>query len=140
MTRAGSSQRARSFVTVRNHGYSSAARGAVPRKCRRCRPAEPLSKGFSTRRFGARPKRSRLRLGLPGKARRHDAADVFEAGEHDGALARTGRRAPELDLKRPEQSLEFPQREVPQLAQVMLFVIRFLLFVARPRRSGPFLR
>jgi hypothetical protein len=24
--------------------------------------------------------------------------------------------------------------------QVMIFVIRFLLFVARPRRSGPFLR
>ena len=40
MTRAGSSPRARSFVTARNHGCSSAARGAVPRKCRRCRPAD----------------------------------------------------------------------------------------------------
>src|SRR5215813_14164922 len=75
-------KRARSFVTVRNHGYSSAARGAVLRKCRRCRPAEPLRKGFSTRRFGARPKRSRSRFRLPGEARRHGAADAFEAGEH----------------------------------------------------------
>ena len=100
----------------------------------------PSQEGFSTRRLGARPKRSRSRFRLPGEARRHGAANAFEAGEHDAALARTGRGAPKLDLKRPEQSLEFPQREVPQLAQVMLFVIRFLLFVARPRRSGPFLR
>src|SRR5215471_16203603 len=44
MTRAGSSPRARSSVTARNHGCSSAGRGAVPRKCRRYRPAEPLRK------------------------------------------------------------------------------------------------
>ena len=46
----------------------------------------------------------------------------------------------ELDLKRPEQSLEFCQREVPQLATGDDLRHPFLLFVARPRRSGPFLR
>src|SRR5215831_8620620 len=76
----------------------------------------PSQEGFSTRRLGARPKRSRSRFRLPGEARRHGAANAFEAGEHDAALARTGRGAPKLDLKRPEQSLEFRQREVPQLA------------------------
>src|SRR6516165_6144482 len=60
--------------------------------------------------------RSRSRLRLLGEARRHGTADVFEAGEPDAALARTGRGAPELDLKRPEQSLKLSQREVPQLA------------------------
>jgi hypothetical protein len=43
---------------------------------------------------------------MPVEARRHDAADAVEAGKHDGALARTGRGAPELDLKCPEQSLK----------------------------------
>src|SRR6516162_11447752 len=71
---------------------------------------------FSIRRIGARPERSRSRLRLPGEPRRHGTADAFEAGEHIGALARTGRGAPELDLKRPEQSLKLSQREVPQLA------------------------
>jgi hypothetical protein len=65
---------------------------------------------------GFRLKRPRLRLGLPVEARRNGAADTFEAGEHNEALARTGRAAPELDLKGPEQSLEFRQREVSQLA------------------------
>lgn len=50
--------------------------------------------------------RSRLRLRLTGQARRYGAADTVEAGEHNGALARTRRGAPKLDLKRPEQSLE----------------------------------
>jgi hypothetical protein len=41
--------------------------------------------------------------------------DVFEAGEHDAGLGRTGRGVPELDLKRPEQP-RVPPEEVPQLA------------------------
>ena len=41
--------------------------------------------------------RSRSRLRLLGEARRDGAADVFEAGEPDAALARTGRGAPELE-------------------------------------------
>jgi hypothetical protein len=47
---------------------------------------------------------------------RHGAADAFKACQHNGALRRTGRGAPELDLKRPEQSLKLVQRVVPQLA------------------------
>jgi D-isomer specific 2-hydroxyacid dehydrogenase, NAD binding domain len=47
--------------------------------------------------------------------RRHSAADAFKAGQH-GALRRTGHGAPELDLKRPEQSLKLVQRAIPQLA------------------------
>src|SRR4051794_25649890 len=57
---------------------------------------------------------SRLRLAV--EARRNDVSDTLEAGEHNRALARTGRGAPELDLKRPEQSLKLRQRAVPQLA------------------------
>src|SRR5262249_14315412 len=60
--------------------------------------------------------RSRSRLRLPGEARGAGAADTFKASEHIGALARVRPGAPELDLKRPEQSLELRQREVPQLA------------------------
>jgi hypothetical protein len=66
--------------------------------------------------FQRRLNRPRLRLWLPGEARRHGAADAFEAGEHNGALARTGRGSSKLDLKRPEQSLKLRQREVSQLA------------------------
>jgi hypothetical protein len=79
------------------------------------------------------------RLQLPVEARRHGAADAVEAGEHDEALARTGRGAPEFDLTRPEPSLKLRQRVVPQLAAGDDLHHRFLLFVARPRRSGPFL-
>jgi len=53
---------------------------------------------------------------MPVEACRHRAADAFEAGEHNSALARTGRGAPELDLKRPDQSFKLRQRVVPQLA------------------------
>src|SRR5260370_20248444 len=60
--------------------------------------------------FGSRLKRPRSRrrprLGLAAEARRHGAADAFKAGQHDSAPWRTGRGAPELDLKRPEQSLK----------------------------------
>jgi hypothetical protein len=52
------------------------------------------------------------------------------------ALARTGRG----DLKCPEQSLKLRQCVVPQLAAGDDLRHRFLLFVARPRRSRPFLR
>jgi hypothetical protein len=76
---------------------------------------------------------------MPVEARRHDAADAVEAGEHDAALARTGRGASELDLKGPEQSLKLRQRAVPQLATGDDLRRRFLLVFARPRRSGPFL-
>ena len=45
--------------------------------------------------------RRRPRFRLPAEAcRRHGAADAFKAGQHDRALRRTGRGAPELDLKR----------------------------------------
>src|SRR5262249_45623336 len=71
---------------------------------------------LGTRRLGAKPKRSRSRLRLPGEARRDRAADAFKAGDDIGALVRPGRGAPELDLKRPEQSLKLSQREIPQLA------------------------
>src|SRR5262249_19126073 len=94
-------------------------------------------------RTSCRPKsgeRPRSRLRLPGKACGHGEADVFEAGEHNAALGRTGAGAPEFDLKGPEQSLELRQREVPQLAAGDDLRHPFLLFVARPRRSGPFLR
>jgi len=60
--------------------------------------------------------------------RRHGAADAFEAGEQSPALGRTGRGAPEIDLKCPELS----QREVPQLAAGVDLRHPFLLFVARP--------
>ena len=41
------------------------------------------------------------------------AGYAFKAGKHDGALRRSGRGAPELNLKRPEQSLKLVQRAVP---------------------------
>jgi hypothetical protein len=64
------------------------------------------------RRFGGgfrrRLKRPRSRLRLPVEARRHGAADSFEAGERDESLARTGCGAPELDLKGPETEPRAP--------------------------------
>src|SRR5262249_37497361 len=63
-----------------------------------------------------RPKRPCSRLRLPGEACRHRAADAFETGEHNSALARTGRGAPELDLKRPGQSLKLRPRVGTPLA------------------------
>jgi hypothetical protein len=59
-----------------------------------------------------RSRRRRL-LWLPGEACRHCAADALKAGQYNGALRRTGCGAPELDLKRPEQSLKLVQRAVP---------------------------
>jgi hypothetical protein len=80
------------------------------------------------------------RLRMPTGTRRYGAADALEAGKHDATLARTGRGAPELHLKGPEQSLKLCQRKVPQLAAGDDLRHRFLLVFARPRRSGPFLR
>jgi hypothetical protein len=60
----------------------------------------------SGRSFTRALSRSRLRLRLAVRARRYSAADIVEAGQHNGALARTRRGAPKLDLKRPEQSSE----------------------------------
>ena len=102
---------------------------------------ETRLKGAAERRgFRRGVRRPRSWRRLPDEANRHCPADAFEAGEHNSALAPTGRGPSELDLKRPEQSLELRQSEVRRSLQVMIFVIRFLLFVARPRRSGPFLR
>jgi hypothetical protein len=54
----------------------------------------------------------------------------------DAALARL---RDGVDYHRGEASSSASVRYCSSL-QVMIFVIRFLLFVARPRRSGPFLR
>jgi len=45
-----------------------------------------------------------------------------------------------FDLKRPEQSPSSASVRYRSSHKVMIFVIRFLLLVASPRRSGPFLR
>src|SRR3984893_7875257 len=77
---------------------------------------------------------------LPGQACRHGAADVFQVGERRGALDRTRRRAQQLRLEAPEQSLKLLQPAGPQLGAGDDLRHPFLLSVARPRRSGPFLR
>ena len=56
---------------------------------------------------------------MPLRAHRHGAADTVEAGKHDAALARTGRGAPELDLKCPEQSLKLRQWHSPGKAAIL---------------------
>ena len=76
----------------------------------------------------------------PGDASRQGATYGLKAGQHDPALRRTVRRAAQIVLKRAEQSVEFFRRAVSQLAAGDDLRHRYLLFVARPRRSGPFLR
>src|SRR5208282_459440 len=82
----------------------------------------------------------RTRVRPPGQACRHGAADVFQVSQRCGALERTRFRAQQLDFEAPEQSLKLLQPAVTQLGAGDHLRHPFLLSVARPRRSGPFLR
>src|SRR5271166_611291 len=82
----------------------------------------------------------RTRVRPPGQASRHGAADVFQVSQRCGALERTRFRAQQLDFEAPEQSLKLLQPAVTQLGAGDDLRHPFLLSVARPRRSGPFLR